>query len=250
MNEGTNGSCFLENQPNFRSLGGLKTLSGKTFRKNMVYRSGALNKLSTSDVQKLEKAGLALIIDFRSDREVEAYPSVNIPTVKETLRIIIPDQAREEAMNCFDNNDAHGLEQILVIDYRRMIRNESDKFAVFFRILESTADLPLVFHCAAGKDRTGIAAVLFLNSLGVDAESIKEDYFISNLRLRALADRLVKKMSEDGKQGEIIRPMMEVRHEYLKAAMDEIEVSFGGMETYLNDVLQVDSELLKEKYLE
>ena len=84
----------------------------------------------------------------------------------------------------------------------------------------------------------------------MDAESIKEDYFISNLRLRALADRLVKKMSEDGKQGEIIRPMMEVRHEYLKAAMDEIEVSFGGMETYLNDVLQVDSELLKEKYLE
>ena len=161
MNEGTNGSCFLENQPNFRSLGGLKTLSGKTFRKNMVYRSGALNKLSTSDVQKLEKAGLALIIDFRSDREVEAYPSVNIPTVKETLRIIIPDQAREEAMNCFDNNDAHGLEQILVIDYRRMIRNESDKFAVFFRILESTADLPWYFIVLRARTVQGLLQFYF-----------------------------------------------------------------------------------------
>lgn len=250
MNERINGSYFLENQPNFRSLEGIPAINGKKFRKNMVYRSGGLNKLSEKDVRKLEEIGLSLVIDFRSDREIVENPSVKIPTVKETLRVIIPDVARDHAMECFGRNDAQALEHILTKDYQHMIRHESDKFAVFFRVLESTADLPLVFHCAAGKDRTGLAAVLFLTALGVDYETVKADYFTSNIRLKKFADRLVKKMSEDGKPGEIIRPMMEVRTAYLESAMDEIRNSFGGLENYLEEVLQVDSELLKEKYLE
>ena len=73
---------------------------------------------------------------------------------------------------------------------------------------------------------------------------------IPNFRLRNFADKLVAKITEDGRNGEIIRPMMEVRREYLDAAIDEIEILAGSMENYLTDVLLVDSELLKSKYLE
>ena len=250
MNNGPNGYAFLETQPNFRSLEGIRTRSGRSFRKNLVYRSGSLNKLSPGDIGKLQAIGLSLIIDFRSDREVTAHPTEIIPGVKHTERIIIADEARDRAMEFLDRNDAKGLEQILVTDYGRMIRNDSGRFAEFFRILEQANDLPLVYHCAAGKDRTGIATVLLLSALGVDMDTIMQDYFLSNERLKPLIEKFVKKIYEQGRNGEIIRPMMEVRPEYLKAAIDEIDTSYGGMENYLCNILKADTELLQSKYLE
>ena len=250
MIDALNGSPFLENQHNFRSLEGIQTKSGRKFRKNKVYRSGSLNKLSEADIRRLEEIGLALVIDFRSDREVELFPSELIPSVKNTLRITIRDEARDRAMELLERNDAEGMERILVTDYRRLIRDDSSAFADFFRAIEQATEFPLVYHCAAGKDRTGIATVLLLLVLGVDMETVKHDYFRSNIYLKAFTDRLIRKINEDGRNGEIIRPMMEVRPEYLEAALDEIEQSFGGMEAYLRDVLKVDSELLKATYLE
>jgi len=250
MDEPHNGYSLLESQPNFRSLEGILTISGRRFGKNLVYRSGSLNKLSSPDVRKLEEIGLAMIIDFRSDREVEAYPSDIIPTVKQTLRIIIADDARDRAMEFLDRNDAKGMEEVLVKDYRRMIRNDSGKFAEFFRVLEQASDFPLVYHCAAGKDRTGIATVLLLAALGVDRHTVIKDYFLSNERLKNMIDNLIKKLSGTGRNGEIIRPMMEVRPEYLQAAFDEINTSFGGMDNYLRNTLKVNTELLQSKYLE
>ncbi|TRZ76886.1 MAG: tyrosine-protein phosphatase [Bacteroidetes bacterium] len=250
MKNGPNGSPFLESQPNFRSLEGIKTISGRKFRKNMVYRSGSLYKLSPSDVIRLEGIGLSLVIDFRSDREIVSYPSVAVPSVKKTMRITIPDEARDLAMEFLERNDAEGLKTILVTDYRRMIRNDTGRFTEFFRTLEKTTDFPLVYHCAAGKDRTGLASVLLLTALGADPETIRADYFLSNIRLKSFAEKVIKKFTEEGKNGEIIRPMMEVRQEYLEAALDEINQSFGGMENYLHNVLKVNAELLSGKYLE
>ncbi len=242
-------SIILENQPNFRSLEGIQTTNGRKFRKNMIYRSGSLNKLSQADMDKLEDIGLALVIDFRSDREVYSYPSMHIPSVKKTMRIVIPDEARDRAMEFLGNNDKEGIENVLIADYRRMILSDSGSFAEFFRILETTGDLPLVYHCAAGKDRTGLATVFLLTALGADIDTVKEDYFLSNDRLKSLADRFVRKVSEEGRNGEIIRPMMEVRPEYLEAALDEIDNSFGGLHNYLAKVLKVDFGVLQDKYL-
>jgi protein-tyrosine phosphatase len=250
MNEKPNGNTFLEKQPNFRSLGGIRTISGKRIRRNLIYRSGSLNNLSVADISKLQDIGLAMIIDFRSDREVTLYPSDVIPTVKQTVRIVIADEARDRAMEFLDRNDAKGLEEVLVTDYRRMIRNDSGCFSEFFRVLEQAVDLPLVYHCAAGKDRTGIATVLLLSALGVDMNTIMEDYFLSNQLLEPFVGKLIKKLSGEGKNGEIIRPMMEVRPEYLRAALDEIDTLFGGMDNYLNNILKADTELLQAKYLE
>jgi protein-tyrosine phosphatase len=131
-----------------------------------------------------------------------------------------------------------------------MIRDDSPAFREFFRILEQTSEYPFVYHCAAGKDRTGIASVLFLTALGADEEMVRKDYFLSNERLKEYANKVVLTINGSGRNGEIIRPMMEVRPEYLHAAYDEIERSFGGMENYLANVLHTNIDLLKSKYLE
>jgi protein-tyrosine phosphatase len=206
--------------------------------------------LNGTDVRKLESIGLAVVIDFRSDREIKSHPSCSISTVKETLRIAIHDAARDLAMSFLEKNDAPGLEKLLVSDYRRIIRDDSPGFREFFRIMKQATEFPLVYHCAAGKDRTGIASVLFLTALGVDAETVRNDYFLSNERLKAYADKLILKVTENGMNGEILRPMMEVRPEYLDAAFNEIDQRFGGMDNYLGRILDADIELLKNKYLE
>ncbi|MCX6284732.1 MAG: tyrosine-protein phosphatase, partial [Bacteroidetes bacterium] len=104
MNERLNGSPFLESQPNFRSFEGIRAADGRMFRKNVLYRSGGLNKLSPPDIMKLQDIGLAMVIDFRSDREVASNPGSFIPSVQKTHRIAIPDEARDRAMEFLDMN--------------------------------------------------------------------------------------------------------------------------------------------------
>ena len=143
MNNGINGKPFLEGQLNFRGLEGIKSKDGRCFRKNLVYRSGSLHGLNESDVRKLESIGLAMVIDFRSDREIKSHPSCSISTVKETLRIAIHDAARDLAMSFLEKNDAPGLEKLLVSDYRRIIRDDSPGFREFFRIMKQATEFPL-----------------------------------------------------------------------------------------------------------
>jgi len=250
MNKGLNGTPFLDSQPNFRSLEGIQSHDGRRFRKNMVYRSGGLGRLSPADIARLEGIRLCTIVDFRSDRERESFPTMKIPTVRQPLRVVINDVAREEAQVLLERNDPDGMEKVLVKDYRRMVKNDADRFAEFFRILQEECCFPLVYHCAAGKDRTGLATVLLLSALGVGMDDILVDYYESNERLKTFADLYVKKVNEQGFNGNIIRPMMEVRPEYIQAALDEIDLSFGGMQAYLLGVLGAQTELLKDKFLE
>jgi len=113
----------------------------------------------------------------------------------------------------------------------------------------NTDNLPLVFHCAAGKDRTGLAAWFLLAALDVPEEVIREEYLATNVFSKSFADKIVKKTSENGFDGEIIRPLLEVRDEYINAALEVITVKFRGMKKFLEKVLQADISKLQEIFL-
>ena len=131
-----------------------------------------------------------------------------------------------------------------------MVRDHQDDLREFFRVLATTGNLPLVYHCAAGKDRTGLASYLLLIALGVSAEDARKDYFLSNEHLKPVVDKIVRKIIDAGNtNGEIIRPLMEVRTEYLDAALDEINDRYGTMDIFLTDVLHADRSALQRKYL-
>jgi protein-tyrosine phosphatase len=240
----------LAGQKNFRDLGGLPTRDGHFIRKNLLFRSGSLTHLTPEDIVKLENLNLSLIIDFRSDREVEKYPTPFISTVKSIVRIGIIDAARETAMDYLAKNDAEGMKTLLVRDYIRLVEDHEAEFTRFLDVVSKTEDLPLVFHCAAGKDRTGLAAVYLLTALGVDFEKIREDYFLTNHYGLAYANGLIHRMNEEGMNGELIRPLMEVRQEYLDAALEVMNRKNRGLEGYVRDVLKADARGLQDKYLE
>lgn len=242
---------MLTNQPNFREIGGIQTLDGRMVKYGTLYRSGDLSRLSETDIRRIEKIGIRMIIDFRSDRELINYPTPKISTVAETRRITIVDSARETAERMLQENDAHGLENILIRDYKRMVNDHQDDFREFFTILANTEQLPLMYHCAAGKDRTGLATYLLLIALGVSSEEARKDYFRSNVHLKEVLEKVIRKVREAGNpNAEIIRPLMEVRAEYLDAALEEIGNKFGTVERFLTEAIHADMEVLKEKYLQ
>ncbi|MFC2102526.1 tyrosine-protein phosphatase [Bacteroidota bacterium] len=240
---------ILKNQPNFREIGGIPTTDGRIVKPGLLYRSGDLSRLDEDDIRRIEEIGIRMVIDFRSDRELINYPTPQISTVEERKRITIVDSARDTAERMLKENDVAGLETILVKDYRRMVKDHQDDFREFFNILTTTDQLPLMYHCAAGKDRTGLASYLLLIALGVSHEEARKDYFLSNNYLKLVLEKIISKVREAGNpNAEIIRPLMEVRAEYLDAALEEIEVGFGGVNRFLYEVLNVNTARLKEKY--
>ncbi|NQV01794.1 MAG: tyrosine-protein phosphatase [Bacteroidia bacterium] len=240
---------ILVSQPNFRDIGGIPAMNGGVVKTGILYRSGDLSKLSEEDLRRMEEIGIRMIIDFRSDREIVNYPTPEITTVRKKNRITVVDSARDEAERMLEENDEEGISTILIRDYRRMVIDHQDDFREFFKLLTTTEHIPLVYHCAAGKDRTGLATYLLLLSLGVSKTEARRDYLLSNVYLKPLAEKIILEVTDTGKNGEILRPLMEVREEYLDAALGEINRQSGTIERYLNEVLQVDNTALQQRYL-
>jgi protein-tyrosine phosphatase len=191
-----------------------------------------------------------MIIDLRAGREIDHRPDKRISTVHEIIHIDIHDAARDKAEQFLAENDAEGLENVLIGDYRRMVRAHQTDFKKFLDILAFTENLPLLYHCAAGKDRTGMATVFLLHALGADPDAIWKDYMETNIRTAAFVEKIIKKVNEAGQNGSILRPLLEVRREYLQSAMDEMELHYGGLDHYVRNILKADVDRLRERYLE
>ena len=224
-------------------------MDGREVRPGMLFRSGDFFSLSPEDIIKLEEIRLATTIDFRAHREIAKRPDKLVGTVKASIHIDIHDAARDRAEKFLEENNAEELEHVLVHDYIRMVNNHQHDFRKFLNIVANTDYLPLVFHCAAGKDRTGLASVFLLTALGVDLEHIRDDYMATNVFAKSYTEKIIRKVTESGMNGEILRPLLEVRKEYLDAALNEIDLKYNGLTNFVLDVLKADCEKLQERYL-
>jgi protein-tyrosine phosphatase len=240
---------LLQSQPNFRDLGGFPTLDGRKIKSGMLFRSGDLHSWTDEELGNLEKLNIGTIIDFRSDRERENRPDSVLSSVKSIMNLVIPDLTREQATEYLASGNARGLEILLIEVYITMVNDNQREYKEFFNILAHTNHLPVLFHCAAGKDRTGLASLFLLTALGVDRELILEDYYSTNIHNREYSNRIIEKIHEMGLNGELMRPMMEVREEYLNAALNEIDLKYGGLNNFLTETLKADIETLKDRYL-
>ncbi len=162
----------LDGVHNFRDLGGYPAAGGIT-RWGLVYRADGLHRLTSNDVAALRDRGLGIVIDLRTETELakrgrfpvgqHAVAFHHLPLIDRTW---MPGE-----VPVFDT--AH---EFLMWAYRDMLRVGADKLAAALDIIASAGDTPLVFHCAAGKDRTGLLAALLLSVLGVPNEFIAADY--------------------------------------------------------------------------
>jgi protein-tyrosine phosphatase len=176
----------LEAVHNFRDLGGYTTTDGRVTRWQMLYRADGLHRLTGADVAALRQLGLRTVVDLRTDKELDergTFPVDAYPVTFHHLPVI--DVTWDP--NTGDDADAA---EFLFRQYESMLAYGEPLFAKAFHLLGLPGALPAVFHCAAGKDRTGILAALILSSLGVPADVVAEDYGLSRaamVRMRAWA---------------------------------------------------------------
>jgi protein-tyrosine phosphatase len=114
--------------------------------------------------------------------------------------------------------------------YRGFVRHNTARFAEFFAHLLAS-DEPTVFHCTAGKDRTGFAAALLLKAVGATDDEVMHDYLLTNERL------VLPEESRMGLPREAMAVLWRVQPEFLQAAFDELESSYGSLDGYLRDGL-------------
>jgi protein-tyrosine phosphatase len=240
---------ILKSQLNFRDLGGIPTSDGRVVKPGMLFRSGDLASLSDEDIRFLESINLAAIIDLRAQREVDHRPDKKIGTLVDYIHLGIFDAARDEVETLLQKEDAAGLANVLVNDYRRMVNMHHAEFRTFLHTLSVTQSLPVVFHCAAGKDRTGLAATFLLTALGVDLETIRKDYLVTNHYILPYINRIVEKVHARGQNGTLLKPLLEVRNDYLDAALEEIDQRYGGLHRFVTETLRADVPVLQERFL-
>jgi protein-tyrosine phosphatase len=229
----------MEGAYNVRDLGGYSVADNKTVKWGKVLRSGDLNHLTNKDLSYLKDLNLHSIIDFRSNEEVGQAPDKTPESLKHSFHIPI------DVGNVFNiqsiTKDA--AELLLVEGNKLFINNFQDEYREFFRILQDSASAPLLFHCSAGKDRTGLGAALFLASLGVNKQTIIDDYMLSAELVKEKYQPLVDK-------NPLLEPIMTVKPEYIEAAFDEIERNYGGLDIFLTECLRVDIALMRRLYTE
>lgn len=237
----------LSSAPNFRHLGGYAGHNGRPVAARRIFRSDHLGGLTPEDEVRLRAVGLRRVVDFRGVTERAAAPcalsslTVHSLPIEPTIVQVITERV----------TSGHRLSPGEVVEhmrntYRGFVRNNTHRFAELFAHLLASGE-PIVFHCTAGKDRTGLAAALVLHSLGVSEADVLRDYLLTNDRLQPLEG------SRHGLDPAVASVLSRVQPEFLQAACELIATDHGDVETYLREGLGVGERergRLRELYLE
>jgi protein-tyrosine phosphatase len=226
----------LQGSTNFRRVGALNA---------PLWRSDHLGALNADDARQIEALGITRVLDFRGIHERTsaacALPGVEVhslpiePTIVQKLQDLAASGHEITAQEVV----AHMQDT-----YRGFVRHNTHRFAEFFAHLLASGE-PTVFHCTAGKDRTGFAAALVLRALGVPQDEVMRDYLLTNDRLQ-LPD-----MAKYPLPRQVLEVLWRVQPEFLEAAFEEVDATYGSLEAYLREGLALrDAErsLLRALY--
>lgn len=237
----------LQGASNFRDLGGYPTADGRQLRWRQIYRSDHLGALTVDDQAALKRAGVTRALDFRGVHEraetpyhvpgLAQHPLPIEPTVVQRMHDLVAQGQRLTAA------DTVGLMEDL---YRSLVQDAAPQFAGFFEQVLGH-DGALVFHCTAGKDRTGFAAALLLLALGVPRELVVQDYLLTNDLYRR------PPMPPGALPTEAVAVLWRVQASFLEAALQAVDRQHGGLDAYLAQALNVgpvQRQALADRYLQ
>jgi protein-tyrosine phosphatase len=236
----------LQGAVNFRDLGGYKTKDGKTVKLGLLYRSAALNTLTDADVAKIASLNIKYDFDFRGPYEVKTAPD-KIPA--STSRISLPAGSENVGDSTYMKNMAKYMKSdSFLISFYTVLTPYKDRYTPLFdSLISNKTASPILFHCTAGKDRTGIAAALILCALGVDEETIFNDYEATNYYRRNENAKAIAQMTKYyGLDEKMATNMMGAKREYIQATFATIKAQYGTMDNYLEKVLGLTPKKIKQ----
>lgn len=244
----------MESSPNFRELGGLQVNESYQVKDDMLYRSGSFSHLPAADEQKLLATSINRVVDFRSPFEIEREPdhipaTMNAEYVPCQIGSINPS-AMGGFMKVLSSEDfkKSQVDSLMIMANHGFVESIADYKPLFASIQEEES--VVLFHCSAGKDRTGLASSLILHILGADWDTIMEDYLRSN---EAVGKMDTSKLEMYGIPADRAKLLGGVEPEYLEAAWTGIVEKYGSVDAMLVQVFGIgekEKEELREKYLQ
>jgi protein-tyrosine phosphatase len=241
----------LEGAANFRDLGGYRTSDGGRTRWGLVFRSDALHALTVEDVALVSRLGLRVVYDLRRDAERERMPSVELPEgdVRRVLLAIggSAGETREITDRIFSGEFEAIGDDFLVDAYQNMAEHDAPTFASLLTGLTDPDGLPALFHCTAGKDRTGMSAALLLSVLGVDEQTVLDDYVLSTT---VYSDRRMEQLrprfERHGVDIERFRSLFTAPRHAMESLLAVLHERHGGVDRFLVDAGGLAPEVLDE----
>ena len=247
----------LKGTTNTRDIGGYETSDLGTLRYGQIIRSDRLSGLTANDFQKLEEIGVKTVIDLRTNKEHDQSPTKwqgdNPPQffhfpVGDAKNEWFISQRKMMKRNRF--TEKQSLEH-MVKGYRMIAEEGTSSYQQLMEVVLDESNWPVLIHCSAGKDRSGVGVALILEALGVDRETIMEEYLLTN-EISRIEDKAVflskesKKSSRGSKFSKGVKasawlPIVGVRAEMLEAFYTSVDEKYGSMDAFLVE-LGVDQD--------
>jgi len=242
----------LQGVVNCRDIGGYPSKDGRHVKWGRIYRSAELSHLTAGGLDTLRNLSIAYIADFRGPNEVKTAPDKIPPGA---VRVSLPAGSEHTGDSSYMKQMLLTAKDSGLVPFYSDIRYLGERYKpLFAELLQVNTDSAVLFHCTAGKDRTGIAAALILYALNVPEDKIMEDYLASDYYRRNENERSIKGMMLMYKLDEATaRSLMGVKEAYLKATFNAIVAQYGSMDRYLEKVMNVTASnraLLQQKFLE
>lgn len=250
-------SPVLDGAVNVRDIGGYRSAHGLEVVPGRLFRGDALNRLTSADVELLDRLGLRTVIDFRSAGEVLIGGGDRLPYGTEYVHLPVSGGDLEAVYELIASGD-HDRQRRDLGDgraasfmagmYRGFVADgrQREAFGTALRLMCAPGRLPLLQHCTSGKDRAGWMTAIVLTALGVPRELVLRDYLLSNDYHRAGHDRLRLDLLKTGIMADpgLLRPVLEQSATYLGAAFEEADRRYGSFGRFLTHGLEITEAML------
>ena len=237
----------LQGAINFRDIGGYKTKDCKEVKWGKIFRSAEINRLTATDLEKLASLKIHYVLDFRGPAEV-ATGADKIPNT--AIRISLPAGSEEvgDKSKMFKSMTTATVGDSIMLPFYSNIDAFPKRYKPMFEaLLNNSNDSALVYHCTAGKDRTGIATALILYALGVDEQTIMNDYLATNYYRQSDNVRMRKMLMDNYHLKEaVVDDVLGVKEIYLKATFDAIQNKYGSVDKFLQSEMGLNKSNLKK----
>ena len=274
-------SLGLQGAANARDLGGYRAADGRTVRTGVALRGDALHRLTDTDLQALADLGLRQVVDLRGLNEVREGGSDRLPGLDPAevaqaelsegvtsvgsgpvrlvhLPVYSPDHdiyvslrdilAGKDAAAQQELLGEGGGQRLMAGVYRWFVTDPviRSRFAETIRLMAAPDGTPLLFHCTAGKDRTGWAAAILLTALGVDRATVYQDYLLTNERSAPTVERIMEAFTRHRvlQDPSLMLPIVRADADYLDAAFAAVDEGWADFDAFLTDGLGLDAATL------
>ena len=262
----------IEGVINFRDLGGYQNDQGQTVAWGRVFRSAQLDRLSADGIAQMAAMQFQTVVDLRFSEETANYPTL-LEAVPEAEILSWHQEhlssshsqsegsgrslaMRQSWRDSLDTKDPAQVREAMRVNYPKKLYSHQDIYRkMLLRLIEKKT--PLVFHCAAGKDRTGVAAALILSLLGVSNQVIVEDYLLTQAQVSNLLDSWLVGGATGNQEyasfqqrfashpREVVQPIFDADISYINTLLEYIDETYGSFNNYALQILDLSKQQIQ-----